>query len=103
MVRPSDDGCYIVRCDLGHEAQVYVSNLKFELLFDMGVHAMYDGYPREAVSCFASTLERFYEFLQAVESQVRLTRIDNITITPVNQFSRLFTIEMQMSIFHDAL
>ena len=62
MVRPTDDGCYTVRCELGHEALVYVSNLKFEILFDMGVHALYDGYPREAVSCFATTLERFYEF-----------------------------------------
>ena len=34
MVRPSDDGCYDVTCDLGHEAQVYVTNLKFELLFE---------------------------------------------------------------------
>lgn len=62
MVRPADGGCYTVRCGFGHEAQVYVSNLKFELLFDLGVHALYDGYPREAVSCFTSSLERFYEF-----------------------------------------
>ncbi len=52
---------------------------------------------------FTAEFERFYEFLQAVEFQVRLTRIDNITITPVNQFSKLFTIEMQVSIFHDGL
>ncbi len=52
---------------------------------------------------FDAEFERFYEFLQAVESQVRLTRIDDITITPVNQFSRLFTFEMQLSIFHGGL
>lgn len=67
MVRPSEDGCYDVKCGLGHESQVYVRNLKFELLFDMGIHALYDGYPREAVSCFASSLERFYEFFWRVE------------------------------------
>ena len=66
MVRPADDGCYAVTCGLGHEAQVYVTNLKFELLFDMAVHALFDGYPREAVSCFASSLERFYEFFWRV-------------------------------------
>lgn len=57
-----DDGRYKVRCDAGHETTVLLDNLKFEILFEMGLNALVDGYPREAVSSFASSLERFYEF-----------------------------------------
>lgn len=57
-----DDGRYEVRCEAGHKGTVFLDNLKFELLFDMGLNALIDGYPREAVSSFASALERFYEF-----------------------------------------
>jgi hypothetical protein len=58
----SDDGRYEVRCQAGHVSTVFLDNLKFELLFEMGLNALMDGYPREAVSSFASSLERFYEF-----------------------------------------
>ena len=58
----SDDGKYPVRCGLGHKSTVFLDNIKFELLFEMGVNALLDGYTREAVSSFASALERFYEF-----------------------------------------
>ena len=34
----------------------------FELLFDFGCSALLDGYPREAVTSFASSFERFEEF-----------------------------------------
>lgn len=62
VVRPADDGKYEVHCALGHVGSVSVDNVKFELLFEMGLNALVDGYPREAVSSFASALERFYEF-----------------------------------------
>jgi hypothetical protein len=58
----ADDGRYEVRCAAGHVSTVFVDNLKFELLFEMGLNALIDGYPRDAVSSFASSLERFYEF-----------------------------------------
>jgi len=35
---------------------------KFELLFEIGAFAITDGYYREAVSSFTSSMERFYEF-----------------------------------------
>lgn len=60
--RPADDGKYEVHCAAGHVSIVTVDNVKFELLFEMGLNALVDGYPREAVSSFASALERFYEF-----------------------------------------
>jgi hypothetical protein len=62
IARVADDGRYEVRCHAGHVSMVFLDNLKFELLFEMGLNALLDGYPREAVSSFASSLERFYEF-----------------------------------------
>jgi len=62
IARISDDGRYEVRCQAGHINTVFLDNVKFELLFEMGLNALLDGYPREAVSSFASSLERFYEF-----------------------------------------
>ena len=58
----SDDGRYEVHCEKGHVSAVILDNVKFELLFELGLNAIIDGYPREAVSSFASALERFYEF-----------------------------------------
>jgi hypothetical protein len=62
VARVADDGRYEVRCQAGHVKTVFLDNLKFELLFEMGLNALIDGYPREAVSSFASSLERYYEF-----------------------------------------
>jgi len=58
----TDDGRYEVHCAAGHVSTVTVDNLKFELLFEMGLNALVDGYPRDAASSFSSALERFYEF-----------------------------------------
>ncbi|WP_085589236.1 hypothetical protein [Thalassospira sp. MCCC 1A01428] len=58
----SDNGIYQVNCSNGHTENVILDNVKFELLFEMGLNALIDGYPREAVSSFASSLERFHEF-----------------------------------------
>lgn len=57
-----NDGVYTVRCSKGHQGIVVLNNLKFELLFDLGVNAIGDGYYREAVASITSSLERFYEF-----------------------------------------
>ena len=60
--RLSDDGMYGICCAKGHKSKIILDNIKFELLFEIGLNAIVDGYPREAVSSFASALERFYEF-----------------------------------------
>ncbi|MEO6563833.1 MAG: hypothetical protein ABIN99_12445 [Nitrosospira sp.] len=57
-----DDGRYEIKCSLGHEKIVVLQQQKFEVLFEIGAHAIIDGYYREAVSSFTSSLERFYEF-----------------------------------------
>gem|GEM_PF-1372319 len=57
-----DDHIHRITCKFGHETDVVVQQLKYELLFDFGVMALIDGYAREAVTSFAVSLERFYEF-----------------------------------------
>lgn len=64
--RLEDSGVYDVTCPKGHKSTVYVVNQKFELLFETGLNALVDGYPREAVSSFTAALERFYEFFWRV-------------------------------------
>jgi hypothetical protein len=58
----NDDGIYPVSCAKGHSGKVILSNLKFELLFELGINAIVDGYYREAVSSCTSALERYFEF-----------------------------------------
>lgn len=62
MVSPSDDGRYTFACERGHTGLTVLQQDRFQLLFEAGLHALIDGYPREAVADFASSLERFYEF-----------------------------------------
>ena len=61
-VEMQDDGCYEVTCPRGHTTTTVLQQHKFEVLLHIGAHAILDGYYREAVSTFASSLERFYEF-----------------------------------------
>ncbi|WP_139490824.1 hypothetical protein [Brevibacillus dissolubilis] len=57
-----DDGIYTSVCEKGHESLVCLQEELFQILFEHGAMALLDGYQREAVSSFASSLERFYEF-----------------------------------------
>ena len=61
-VEMRDDGLYNVTCSKGHTTVNAIQEQKFEVLFDLGAMALLDGYPREAVSSIAASLERFYEF-----------------------------------------
>lgn len=57
-----NDNRYDVVCPRGHKGVIALQQHKFEILFEIGAYAMVDGYYREAVSSFASSLERLYEF-----------------------------------------
>ena len=57
-----DSGIHEITCPKGHEYSVVLSAAKYEVLFDVGMNALSDGYTRESVSSIASSLERFYEF-----------------------------------------
>jgi hypothetical protein len=57
-----DDSVYEFICSRGHHCVFTVQEQKFEILFEIGANAIVDGYYREAVSSFASSLERFHDF-----------------------------------------
>ena len=46
-----------IKCSRSHETTAILQEQKFEILFDIGAHAILDGYYREAVSSFTSSLE----------------------------------------------
>jgi len=58
-----DDGLLRVTCPNGHDTITAIQEQKYEILFDLAVMALLDGYPREAATGLAASLERFYEFL----------------------------------------
>lgn len=62
QIEVRDDGCYMATCPSGHRTVTVLQQHKFEVLFEIGAHAILDGYYREAVSSFTSSLERFYEY-----------------------------------------
>jgi hypothetical protein len=62
QIEVRDDGCYTAICLSGHRTVTVLQQHKFEVLFEIGAHAILDGYYREAVSSFTSSLERFYEY-----------------------------------------
>jgi hypothetical protein len=53
---------YQLNCPRGHENLVSFQQLRFQVLAELGAHAIHDGYYRDAVTSFTATLERFYEF-----------------------------------------
>lgn len=57
-----DDGRYELECPRGHTFITILQEQKYEVLFEIGINAILDGYYREAVASFAAALERFYEF-----------------------------------------
>lgn len=61
-VETRDDNVYKLECRKGHKTLAFFQKPKFEILFDLDAMALLDGYQREAVSSFAASLERFYEF-----------------------------------------
>lgn len=62
LVEVRDDSTYSMTCSRGHHTVAVLQRQKFEVLFEIALHAILDGYYREAVSSFTSSLERFYEF-----------------------------------------
>jgi hypothetical protein len=57
-----DSGLYQLICRNGHNTFICVQEQKFEVLFELALNAIIDGYYREAIVSFSSCLERFYEF-----------------------------------------
>lgn len=55
-----EDATINAKCPAGHEVRGVVQNPKRELLFDLGMRALVDGYYREAIMNMASALESTY-------------------------------------------
>jgi hypothetical protein len=81
-----DDGIIEVTCRFGHETRLILQNERFELLSELAVIAIADGYPREAVASFAAALERLFEFY--VRVVCRELRIDQVAIDDVWKYLR---------------
>lgn len=58
-----DDGLLRATCPKGHHTITAIQEQKYEILFDLAVMALLDGYPREGAAGMAASLERFYEFV----------------------------------------
>jgi|SRR5271166_6650804 len=56
------DGLYTGKCPQGHDLLIATQTLRHEMLFEIALNAIRDGYHREAVSSFAASVERFFEF-----------------------------------------
>ena len=62
FIELNDSGRYELVCDYGHSTIASLQVEKFKILYEVGAHAILDGYYREAVTSFTASLERFYEF-----------------------------------------
>ncbi|MEN5288002.1 hypothetical protein ABE494_18900 [Stenotrophomonas lactitubi] len=62
MAEYNDSGVFHLTCNQGHQSVTVLQQNRFELLFEIACNAINDGYYREAVSSFAASLERFYEY-----------------------------------------
>jgi len=62
VVTVNDERFFKMTCPNGHQTLTVIQQPKHEVLFELGMNALVDGYPREAVTSFASCLENFYEF-----------------------------------------
>jgi hypothetical protein len=62
VLATQNSALYRFKCKRGHDTALFLQEHLFQLLFDLGLHAILDGYHREAVADFAASLERFYQF-----------------------------------------
>jgi len=86
----TESGIYDVTCSNGHKTKVALRNAKFELLFDLGLNGLIDGYFREGVSSFTASLERFYEFFikVALHNEINDSTFEDAWKTVKNQSER---------------
>lgn len=70
FVHVTDSMVYKLECTRGHIEFHVLRHFPHEILFEIGAQAIEDGYFREAISSFSSSLERFYEFFMRVTCEV---------------------------------
>lgn len=63
LVELNDEGIYSFKCSHNHIQWIFTNEEIFQILYDLGIRSLCDGYTREAVANFVTALERFYEFM----------------------------------------
>jgi len=76
-----DNGVIETTCPRGHRWFTIIQQLRFEILSELAVVAIVDGYHREAVASFAASLERLYEFYVEVACRRRGIGIEQLKTT----------------------
>ena len=62
LVAIPDDGVIRLECVNGHTTHTVLQQDRFELLSELAVTAIMDGYYRDAIGSFTASLERLFEF-----------------------------------------
>lgn len=62
QLEPTNTGHFEATCKAGHEFKLSAAYHNFQILFEIGLHAICDGYYREAIGSFTACYERFLEF-----------------------------------------
>ena len=60
-VEIEDKNYYKITCSRGHDSVMYLGHERFELMFDLGLKALTDGYTREAFLNFSASWESFHK------------------------------------------
>jgi hypothetical protein len=71
-----EDGLYTGQCPEGHDLLIGTQTLPHEMLFEIAINAIFDGYNREAVSSFSASMERFFEFAIRVVANKHAVSLD---------------------------
>jgi hypothetical protein len=71
-----EDGLYTGQCPKGHDLLIGTQTLPHEMLFEIAINAIFDGYNREAVSSFSASMERFFEFAIRVVANKHAVSLD---------------------------
>jgi hypothetical protein len=83
------DGVYTGKCPNGHDLLIATQTLPHEMLFEIALNAIGDGYYREAVSSFAASVELFMNFrsasLQGTKRLCRVRLMPHGSTSPLNQ------------------
>lgn len=66
----NNSSIYELNCAFGHVTKFHVQELNFQVLFEIALNAVADGYFREAVTSGTSALERYREFFCRVAARI---------------------------------
>jgi len=78
VVHINNERLFKMTCPQGHETLTIIQQPKYEVLFELGMNALADAYPREAVTSFASSLESYYEF--CIKGVLKLQDVDQAVL-----------------------